>query len=125
MNRKFYRCSHCGNVITFIEDKGAPVVCCGEKMTALEANSENAAVEKHVPEVTVTGDKIKAEVSEVMHPMTEQHFIEWIYLETENGGQLKYLSCDGEPTAEFAVTGDKPVRVYAYCNLHGLWSKDC
>lgn len=125
MKEKFYKCSHCGNIITFIDDRGVPVMCCGEKMEAIVPNSENAATEKHIPEVTISGDRVKVEVSEVMHPMTEQHSIQWIYLETENGGQLKRLSPDEEPTAEFAVANDKPVRVYAYCNLHGIWTKDC
>lgn len=126
MKGKFYKCSHCGNIITFIEDKGVPVVCCGQPMDVLTANTENAAEEKHVPKVTVTGDKVKAEVGDVMHPMTEQHSITWVYLETANGGQLKRLSPDAQPIAEFAVTdGDKPMTVYAYCNLHGLWKADC
>ena len=32
MKQKFYKCAHCGNIIEKIEDKGVPVVCCGEAM---------------------------------------------------------------------------------------------
>ena len=34
MNQKFYICKHCGNVIEKVEDKGVPVVCCGERASS-------------------------------------------------------------------------------------------
>jgi len=42
-------------------------------------------------------------------------------VETENGGQLRYLAPGQAPKAVFELGGEKPVAVYAYCNLHGLW----
>ena len=116
---KFYICEHCKNIITKIEDSKVPVVCCGEKMKELTANTVEAAVEKHIPEVKVEGDKVIVNVGSVTHPMLENHYISWIYLETEKGGQIKY--CKETPTATFTVADDKVVAVYAYCNLHGLW----
>ena len=60
---KFYRCRHCGNVIEKVVDSKVPVVCCGEKMEELVANTVDASVEKHVPVVTVLDEcKIKVEV---------------------------------------------------------------
>jgi superoxide reductase len=56
--------------------------------------------------------------------MTEEHHIAWIYLQTEHGGQRKCLSPGDKPEAAFALTGDKPLAAYAYCNLHGLWKAD-
>ena len=56
--------------------------------------------------------------------MSEEHSILWIYLETDKGAQYKYLSAGEKPAAEFALNGEKPVAVYAYCNLHGLWKAD-
>ena len=54
--------------------------------------------------------------------LLEEHSIEWVYLKTEKCEQLMYLKPGGDPVAEFALLpGDKPVCVYAYCNLHGLW----
>ena len=56
------------------------------------------------------------------HPMTAAHHISWIYLQTQKGGQRRALTIDDKPEAKFAlVDGDKPVAVFAYCNLHGLW----
>lgn len=86
---KFYRCAHCGNIVEFLTASGVPVVCCGEKMQLLTANSTDAAVEKHVPAVTVTGNVVAAVVGSTLHPATMEHHIEWLYLQTEQGGQFK------------------------------------
>ena len=124
MKVKFFRCNHCGNIITKIVDKGVPVVCCGEQMEELKPNTTDAATEKHVPQVEVEDHKVKVDVGSVTHPMTEEHLIQWIYLETEKGGQLKVLTASDEPKAVFCLGEDKPVAVYEYCNLHGLWMKE-
>ena len=118
---KFFKCSHCGNIIVFMENKGVPVMCCGQKMEEIIPGSVDAAAEKHVPVVAVDGDKVTVTVGDVAHPMTEEHHIAWIVAETENGFQKKDLDPTGAPCAEFALAGDKLVAVYAYCNLHGLW----
>lgn len=116
---RFYKCMHCGNIIGKIEDKGVSVVCCGEKMKELVANTEEASTEKHIPVVTIEGDVVKVNVGSIQHPMEPNHYISWIYLETENGGQRKM--CNQVPQAEFKVVNDQVKAVYAYCNLHGLW----
>ena len=119
---EFYICKHCGNIITFAENKGVPVVCCGEKMHKLEPGSVDAAVEKHVPVYTVEGNTVTVTVGSVIHPMTTEHLIDWIALETEQGTQIKHLTADSAPSVTFALAdGDKVKKVYAYCNLHGLW----
>ena len=120
--KKFYICKHCGNMIGMIKSSGVNVVCCGDPMTELNPNSTEAAQEKHVPVVVVDGATVKVTVGSVLHPMTEEHHIAWIYLETEQGGQRKKLAVGSKPEAEFALAGgDKVVGVYEYCNLHGLW----
>lgn len=124
MKLKFFKCNHCGNVIVKTVDSGVPVMCCGEAMTELAANKEDAAVEKHVPAVTVSGDKIDVVVGDTVHPMMEAHYIQFICLETERGFQIRTLTHEDEPKAVFAVTDDKPVAVYELCNLHGLWVKE-
>ena len=121
---KFYRCAHCGNIICYMENKGVPVMCCGQKMEEIIPGSVDAAAEKHVPAVAVEGDKVTVTVGEVLHPMTEPHHIAWIVLETANGFQKKDLDPTGEPVAVFALAGDEAKAAYEYCNLHGLWKKD-
>ena len=120
----FYICEHCGNIIEKIVDKGVPVVCCGQKMTKIEAGTVDASREKHIPKVELDGDTVKVTVGSVVHPMSAEHYIEWIYLETEKGIQRKHLTPDDAPTAIFKIADDKPVAVFAYCNLHGLWKAE-
>ena len=116
---------HCGNIIEMVEDKGVPVVCCGEKMVLLEPNTTDAAAEKHVPVVTVSGNEVKVTVGSAEHPMMEEHHIAFIILETNLGTQKKYLNPTGKPEAVFALlNGEKPVAAYEYCNLHGFWKAE-
>lgn len=121
MSTKFYICEHCGNIVTKIHDAGVPLMCCGQKMTEIVPGTVDASKEKHIPVVTVDGNTVKVAIGEVAHPMTEEHSIQWVYLETDRGGQRKDPEAGSEPAVAFALTDEKPVAVYAYCNLHGLW----
>ncbi|SER46042.1 desulfoferrodoxin family protein [Lachnobacterium bovis] len=122
----FYKCDLCGNFITFLTDKTAATpVCCGEEMKEIVANTVDAAKEKHVPDVTVDGNKVVVKVGSVEHPMQDNHYIQFIIVETTNGYQKKDLKPGEKPEAEFVLAeGEKPVAVYEYCNLHGLWKTD-
>lgn len=122
--QRFFKCSRCGNLIGLIDNAGGPLSCCGELMTELIPNVVEAATEKHIPEITVDGSVVNVKIGSVAHPMTEEHHIKFIYLETESGGQRKCLKVGAEAVAKFSVLEDKPLKVYAYCNLHGLWKAD-
>ena len=122
---RFFRCDICGNLVGMIHSSGAPMTCCGQHMTELIPGSVDASQEKHVPVITVDGNKVHIAVGSVAHPMAEAHHIAWIYIQTEKGGQRKNLVIDGAPEADFALTDDdKLVAAYAYCNLHGLWKAE-
>ena len=125
-NNGFYFCKHCGNLIEMIHDAGVSVVCCGERMktleaSALEAGAVEASREKHLPVVSVDGNTVTVNVGSVEHPMTEEHRILWVCLKTDKGTQRKCLAIGKAPIVTFALLGEKPIAVYAYCNLHGLW----
>lgn len=122
---RFFKCEHCKNIIVMVEDKGVPIVCCGEKMKEMKANTTDGASEKHVPVVKVEDKKVTVSVGEVNHPMLEEHHIAWVYLHTSQGGQLKYLDHTGAPEAVFVLAeGETAIAAYEYCNLHGLWKKE-
>lgn len=123
MATKFYKCRHCGNVIHKLVDSGVPVVCCGERMGELFPGTIDASVEKHLPVVTWIDDNtIKVEVGSAAHPMLAEHHIVFIYVETENGGIRVDLK--DKPEATISLGDEKPVAVYEYCNLHGLWKTE-
>lgn len=119
--QKFFKCEICGNIVGIVHNAGIPMVCCGEKMKELVPNTVDAAVEKHLPVVTVDKDRLEVNIGSADHPMIDEHFIEWVYVETEQGGQRKNLEPGDKPHAVFAIVDDAPVAAYAYCNLHGLW----
>ena len=123
-NSKFYICEKCGNLVGMINESGVPMVCCGQKMTKLEAGVVEASREKHIPVVAVEGNTVTVTVGSVEHPMSPEHSIEWVYLQTDKGGQRKCLEVGKAPTVTFALADEKPIAAYAYCNLHGLWKAD-
>lgn len=122
--QKFYICESCKNLIGLIEDGGVPLVCCGKEMLELVPGVVEASAEKHLPDVKMTGDTMQVQVGSVEHPMTEEHYIQFIYVETEHGGQRKCLKPGDAPYGEFQFVKDKPIAVYEYCNLHGLWKTE-
>ena len=124
MEQRFLICEHCGNIIAMVKDSGVPVMCCGQKMTELVPNTVDAAQEKHVPVFEQDGDKVVVKVGSVEHPMLEEHFIQWVAVETEGGSQIKYLKAGEKPEAVLDLAGEKLVAVYEYCNLHGLWKAE-
>ncbi|WP_249029721.1 desulfoferrodoxin family protein [Tannockella kyphosi] len=115
-------CERCKNIIEMVEDKGVPIMCCGTKMVTIEANTVEAATEKHIPVVQVNGDLVEVIVGEVEHPMLEEHSITWVSIETTKGSARKELKPGSAPKATFVLAKDEElVAAYAYCNLHGLW----
>ena len=122
--QKFFLCSVCGNMAGLIFNKGVPMMCCGKKMDELVPNTVEASTEKHLPVISVSGSGIDVQIGSVLHPMAEDHHISFVYVETENGGQRKCLKTGDEPKLSFSFINDKPIAVYAYCNLHGLWKTE-
>jgi superoxide reductase len=122
---KFYICRHCGNIVTKLTSSKVPLHCCGQPMELLEAGVTDAATEKHVPVVSVEGNLVKVAVGAVAHPMVEEHFIQWVAVETERDALVHWFHPGEAPEAVFALAEGQQVKaVYEYCNLHGLWKKE-
>ena len=122
MNQKFLKCEHCGNIVAGVEESGVPVMCCGEAMKEIVPGTVDASREKHVPVYSVEGNTVTVKVGEVEHPMQEEHYIEWVSIQTKFGNQRKALKPNEKPEVCFLICdGDEIEAVYAYCNLHGLW----
>lgn len=122
MEQKFYTCEHCGNIVTVMSGKDAPLMCCGEKLKEITPGTTDGATEKHIPVYTVEGNTVTVTVGSAEHPMMPEHYIEWVSLQTKQGSQQKALRPGDKPTVRFALCdGDEVEAVYAYCNLHSLW----
>lgn len=118
----FYRCELCKNVVYKVHNGGGTLSCCGQEMTKLDANSTDAAQEKHVPAIIREDGKIKVAVGSTLHPMLPEHHIEWIALVAGDKVEFRFLEPGAEPKAEFDEVDSGTV--YEYCNLHGLWKAD-
>ena len=124
MKQQFYTCKHCGNLMAMIHNAGVPVQCCGEKMHRLEPGTTEASGEKHIPVYTLEGNTVHVTVGSVEHPMTEEHYIGCICLESDRVVQYAHLTPTDKPSARFALcNGDKVRAVYAFCNQHHLWKQ--
>jgi superoxide reductase len=100
-------------------------VCCGTQMQKISENTVDAALEKHVPAVTRENGRVYVHIGSVTHPMIEAHYIEWIALEAGGVWQLKHLHPNEVPEATFEIADNVgKIKVYEYCNLHGLWSAE-
>lgn len=123
---KLYKCNLCGNVLMIIEDAGVQPICCNEQMNIMEANTTDGANEKHVPVVSRYHNLVTVKVGDIPHPMSEEHYIKWITLETNKGTYTKYLNPNEEPLTVFNVEPEEEViAAYEYCNIHGLWMAKC
>lgn len=121
---RFFKCKHCGNVVVKLIDKGVPVICCGEVMEEILANTVEASTEKHLPIVHVENGIASVKVGEISHPMEENHYINFVVIETENGYSITTLRPNTKPEVKVYVGDEKVVGVYEYCNLHGLWKTE-
>jgi superoxide reductase len=121
---KFVKCSKCGKIAVILKDSACDTMCCGQPMEVLEANTVDASQEKHVPVVNRDDEsRLTVTVGNVEHPMTEEHYIEFIALETKNGFRIARLKPGDRPSAMF-YPEEPATAVYAYCNLHGLWKTE-
>ena len=111
-----YKCMVCGNIVEVLNVGGGTLTCCGQPMKLLKENTVDAAVEKHVPVVEVSGNEVHVKVGSVEHPMTNEHYIQWIEVCTENKVYRKHLQPGEVPEATFTIEGGleaiKSVREY-------------
>ena len=120
---KFLKCKICGKIIAIVNDRQVPTICCGQPMEEMVPNTSDGAVEKHVPVFEVEGNIVHVKVGSVDHPMLDNHYIEWIAIQTNLGNQRKVLKPGEKPEAQFALLpGEKVLAVLEHCNLHGLFA---
>jgi superoxide reductase len=122
-HRQVFKCGVCGNIVEVLHASGGELVCCGQPMTALVENTTDGAKEKHVPVIEKTGAGIRVKVGAVPHPMTPEHYIEWVELLADGKAYRQFLNPGDAPVAPFCITASK-VTAREFCNLHGLWKAD-
>jgi superoxide reductase len=132
MSVKFgiYKCNICGNVVQVFEAGAGELICCGEEMELLSTQyEENEIGEKHVPVIDTvhegceTGVCTEATyVSLNKHPMTKEHYIQFIEVMNQEKNEIRIKFFKPEETPVYNITGfcEKPFAL-ELCNVHGLW----
>jgi len=119
---EIYKCQICGNIVEVLHGAAGALTCCGQGMALMAENTTDAATEKHVPVISVSGNTVKVQVGSVPHPMQDEHYIEWIELIADGKSYTEFLKPGGAPEATFEVVGASNLSVREYCNLHGQWA---
>ncbi|MBN1513536.1 MAG: desulfoferrodoxin [Phycisphaerae bacterium] len=117
---EIYKCEKCGNIVELVHGGDGELVCCGQPMKRYEANTVDAAKEKHVPVIEAVDGGYRVTVGSTLHPMTAEHYIEWIELVGDGKAYRQFLEPGQEPKATFKINAKK-ITAREYCNLHGLW----
>ena len=123
--KNIYKCEVCGKVIEILKPGAPQTICCGQPMKLMEEQTADWQGEKHVPKISIDGNKVTVDVGVSMgtpHPMTDEHWIMWIELICkDNCYKRKFLKPGDEPKATFVVASTEGLQSREYCNLHGLW----
>lgn len=116
-----YKCNECGAIVEVVNAGGGSLSCCGKEMKLMTENTVDAAKEKHVPVLEETADGYIIKVGSVEHPMTEEHYIQWVELIMGAKVYREFLKPGQEPQASFKIDKKEKPIAREYCNLHGLW----
>ncbi len=116
-----YKCAVCGNIVEVLHTGSGTLVCCGQNMDLLEEKVQEEGMEKHLPVITVDGNKVTVNVGEVDHPMEDAHYIEWIEVVAGDVAKRVFLKPGQPPKAEFHLENTENLKVREFCNIHGLW----
>lgn len=121
----YYYCPVCKNLFQVVNDSGRIPICCGKEMVKLIPNTTDGDMEKHVPKIIQNGFECEVQVGDTLHPMTKEHYIEWISVLTTKRSLLYYLCPAKKPEISFELLhGEKVLKAYSYCNIHSLFMKD-
>lgn len=121
VKKEIYKCNLCGNIVEVVHGAGGTLVCCGEPMEKLDEKTADSSTEKHVPVIEKIDGGYKVIVGSTLHPMVDEHFIEWIELNYDGKSCKKFLAAGDEPVAEFLCGHHDNVTAREFCNVHGLW----
>ena len=125
---KYYKCEICGNIFSVIDDSGVVPKCCGQDMAILnnENPSDAHAIMVNESETMYDAKRIRVCIGEnVLHPMNTDHYIKFIGLVTDKSTHTYFFNPGDKPCAKFFIRKNENIqRIYAYCNIHGMYKTD-
>ena len=118
--KEIYKCNICGNVVEVLYVGGGELVCCGQPMELLKEKTKEEGMEKHLPVIEKMDRGVRVRIGSALHPMTDEHYIEWIEILVGEKSCRKFLKPGDKPEADFE-TKEEINGAREYCNIHGLW----
>ena len=123
VQKQVYKCNICGNIVEVLHSGAGELVCCGQPMNEMQVKSTgDEGYEKHVPIVTINGDKVHVKIGEIPHPMEDEHHLQVVQI-IRSGAVVegKRLYPGHETELTFHLPDNDSIRVRTLCNVHGLW----
>ena len=117
---EIYKCEKCGNIVAMVHGGPGELICCAEPMIKMDEQTADWTTEKHVPVIEKTDHGIKVTVGSTLHPMADDHYIEWIEVVADGKTYRQHLKPGDAPEAFFCIDAET-ITAREYCNKHGLW----
>ena len=117
---QIYKCNICGNIVQILQEGDGNLICCGKEMNLMGIQYDTDELgEKHTPKIEIKNGKKYVNV--IGHPMTKEHYIQFIETFTKDKKELhlKFFTPDELPEMEINSDGD--FNAIEYCNIHHLW----
>ena len=117
---QIYKCNICGNIVQILQEGDGNLICCGKEMQLMGIQYDTDEVgEKHTPKTEIKNGKKYVNV--IGHPMTKEHYIQFIetYTKDKKELHLKFFGPEELPEMEAKLDGD--FNAIEYCNIHHLW----
>ena len=119
---QIYKCNICGNLVQVLQEGDGNLVCCGKEMElmGIQYNTDELG-EKHTPKVEIKENKKFVNV--IGHPMSNEHYIQFIetYTKDKNELHLKFFYPNDIPEMEVGINNKEELNSIEYCNIHSLW----
>jgi len=122
--KQICKCNICGNIIEVLHAGEGQLVCCGQPMEKMTEKEFDEGTEKHLPVIERSGNVIKATIGKIIHPMEEEHYIEWIEVTVGSISYKRFLRPGQLPEIRIETPDIGEVVARAYCNVHGLWASN-
>ena len=119
---QIYKCGICGNLVQILQEGDGNLVCCGKEMELMGIQYDTTELgEKHTPKIEIKEGKKFVNV--IGHPMTDEHYIQFIetFTNDKNELHLKFFKPNEIPEMEAGVNNDNDFNSIEYCNIHHLW----
>ena len=117
---QIYKCNICGNLVQVLIEGDGNLVCCGQEMELMGIQYDtNELGEKHTPKIEIKDGKKYVNV--IGHPMTQEHYIQFIETYSKNKDELHLKFFNSEETPEMEAKLDGEFNSIEFCNIHKLW----